>query len=73
MMYRLPAMYHYFQTIMTLKGLDWCKCYYTSGISIGKYSIVGAGSVVTKGVSDYAVVVGNPAKILKVLAPDKFE
>lgn len=31
------------------------------GISLGKYSLIGAGSVVTKDVNDYALVVGNPA------------
>lgn len=33
------------------------------GISVGKWSIVGAGSVVTKDVPDYALVYGNPARI----------
>ncbi|MGC8744979.1 MAG: Gfo/Idh/MocA family oxidoreductase [Verrucomicrobiia bacterium] len=32
------------------------------GITIGQYAFVGAGSVVTKDVPDYALVVGNPAK-----------
>lgn len=32
---------------------------------IGKYARVGAGSVVTKDVPDYAVVVGVPAKIIR--------
>ncbi len=32
------------------------------GNTIGAYAMVGAGSVVTKDVSDYALVVGNPAK-----------
>jgi galactoside O-acetyltransferase len=35
------------------------------GVTIGEGSIVGAGSVVTKDVPDYAVVAGNPAKIVK--------
>lgn len=35
------------------------------GITIGKYAMVGAGSVVTKDVPPYSVVVGNPAKIIK--------
>jgi len=35
------------------------------GVSIGKMSIVGAGSVVTKDVDDYTVVAGVPAKIIK--------
>ena len=37
------------------------------GVCVGKHAIVGAGSVVTKDVPDYAVVAGNPAKIIKVL------
>jgi len=34
------------------------------GITIGKYSFVGAGAVVTKDVPDYALVVGNPARVV---------
>lgn len=33
------------------------------GIAVGKYAVVGAGSVVTKDVPDHALVYGNPAKI----------
>tara|TARA_S200000501_G_scaffold263961_1_gene247766 strand:- start:258 stop:836 length:579 start_codon:yes stop_codon:yes gene_type:complete len=32
------------------------------GNNIGKFSFIGAGSVVTKDVPDYALVIGNPAK-----------
>jgi len=35
------------------------------GIKIGKWCTIGAGAVVIKDVPDYAVVVGNPAKIIK--------
>lgn len=35
------------------------------GITIGRHAMVGAGAVVTKDVPDYAVVVGNPAKIIR--------
>ena len=35
-------------------------------VTIGENSIVGAGSVVTKDVPDNCVVVGNPAKIIKL-------
>ena len=31
------------------------------GNKIGKYSLVGAGAVVTKDVEPYSIVVGNPA------------
>ncbi len=33
------------------------------GHNIGRYALVGAGSVVTKDVPDYAMVYGNPARI----------
>lgn len=35
------------------------------GITIGRNAMVGAGSVVTKSVPDGAVVVGNPARIVR--------
>ncbi|AWM34906.1 acyltransferase [Hymenobacter nivis] len=35
------------------------------GIRIGKGAIIAAGSVVTKDVPNYAIVAGNPAKIVK--------
>jgi acetyltransferase-like isoleucine patch superfamily enzyme len=41
------------------------NCVITAGVSIGKHSIVGAGSVVTKTIPDYCIAVGNPAKIIK--------
>lgn len=37
------------------------------GVTIGKNSIIGAGSVVNKDVQDNVVVVGLPAKVIKVL------
>jgi len=33
-----------------------------AGVTIGKYAMVGAGSVVTKDVADYELVYGNPAE-----------
>ena len=32
------------------------------GVTIGQYAFVGAGTVVTRDVADYALVVGNPAR-----------
>lgn len=37
------------------------------GITLGEYAMVGAGAVVTKDVPPYAVVVGNPAKIIRYI------
>ena len=34
-------------------------------ITIGKGAVIGAGSVVVKSVPDYAIVAGNPARIIK--------
>lgn len=34
-------------------------------VTIGRYSIVGAGSVVTKDIPDYEVWAGNPARFIK--------
>lgn len=35
------------------------------GVTIGRYALIGAGSVITRDVPDYAVMVGNPAKRIK--------
>ena len=43
------------------------------GICIGEHAIVGAASVVTKDVPDCAVVVGNPAKVVKMLEVERFK
>jgi acetyltransferase-like isoleucine patch superfamily enzyme len=40
------------------------------GATIGKNSVVGANSVVTKDVPDYCVAVGSPAKIIKRYNPN---
>jgi acetyltransferase-like isoleucine patch superfamily enzyme len=34
-------------------------------LTIGRNSVVGAHSVVTKSVPDYSIVAGNPAKVIK--------
>lgn len=34
-------------------------------VEVGKHAVVGAGAVVNENVPDYALVVGNPAKVVK--------
>ena len=41
------------------------NCTILDGITIGNGAVVGAGSIVTKDVPPYAVVCGNPARIIK--------
>lgn len=36
------------------------------GVEIGEGAVIGAGSVVTKNIPPYAIVAGNPAKIVKM-------
>ena len=45
----------------------------TACVTIGRYAIVGAASVVTHNVGDYEVVVGNPARVIKTLDAGKFD
>jgi acetyltransferase-like isoleucine patch superfamily enzyme len=42
-----------------------------SGVTIGKGAVVAAGSVVTKSVPPYAIVGGNPARIIKYRFPSE--
>ena len=37
----------------------------TAGVTVGKHSVVAAGSVVTKDVPPYTIVGGNPARLIK--------
>ena len=34
------------------------------GVTIGRYALIGSGAVVTKDVPDYALVIGNPGRIV---------
>jgi len=33
------------------------------GVTIGEFALIGSGSVVTKDVPDYGLMIGNPAKL----------
>ena len=42
------------------------------GVTIGRYAIIGAASVVTQDVPDYSVAVGSPARVIKTLDAERF-
>lgn len=43
------------------------------GVIIGKGAVIGAGSVISSSIPDYAVVVGNPAKIVRYRNSERFD
>lgn len=54
----------YKQTLMKRGSSVGANAVIICGNTIGKFSFIGAGAVVTKNVPDYALVVGNPARIV---------
>ena len=60
---------------MCVKDFVWFGANVTlvPGVTIGEGVVVGSGSVVTKNIPDYAVIGGNPAKVIKYRDKDTFE
>lgn len=52
----------YMQTIVREGATLGANCTIVCGVEIGKYSFIGAGTVVIKDVKDYALMVGNPGR-----------
>jgi len=46
------------------------NCVVLPGVTIGKHSVVSAGSIVRRNVPSYSVVSGNPAKVIKKRNPE---
>ena len=52
----------------TIVGNDvWigCNSVIIQGVSVGDGAVIGAGSVVTRDVAPYSIVIGNPARLLR--------
>ncbi len=69
----------YNRNIITCKPVRICHgawigagSYILPGVTVGKYAIVGAASVVTHDVEEYTVVAGSPARVVKHLDPNLF-
>ena len=56
--------HEYQQTLVRLGASLGANSTIVCGHTIGRYAFVGAGAVVTKDVPDYALVVGNPGRIV---------
>ena len=54
----------YLKTLVREGASLGANCTIVCGNTIGRFAFIGAGSVVTKDVPDFALVVGNPAKII---------
>ncbi|MBU1097071.1 MAG: N-acetyltransferase [Ignavibacteriae bacterium HGW-Ignavibacteriae-2] len=54
----------YIKTLVKEGASLGANCTIVCGHTIGRFAFVGAGAVVTRDVPDYALVVGNPAKII---------
>ena len=53
-----------YQTTRVRQGASLgANCTILCGTTIGRYAFVGAGAVVLRDVADYAIVVGNPARV----------
>lgn len=70
----------YERDVLTVKDVHICKNAWIGagatilpGVTVGENAIVGAASVVTKDVLPNTVVVGNPARVIKTLDPEKFK
>lgn len=55
---------YYVKTLVKEGASLGANCTIVCGVTIGRFAFVGAGSVVTKDIPDFALVVGNPSRIV---------
>jgi UDP-2-acetamido-3-amino-2,3-dideoxy-glucuronate N-acetyltransferase len=54
----------YIKTLVKEGATFGANCTVVCGITVGRFAFIGAGAVVTKDVPDYAIIVGNPGKVV---------
>ena len=55
---------HYLKTLVKKSASIGANATIICGVKIGKYALIGAGSVVTKDVPDFGLVLGNPSRLV---------
>ena len=55
---------HYEKTLVKKSASIGANATIVCGVTIGRYALIGSGAVVTKDVPDYALVIGNPGKVI---------
>ena len=58
----IPRKKEYRDTVVRRGATLGANCTIICGVTIGKYAFIGAGAVINKDVSDYALMVGVPAR-----------
>ena len=55
---------HYTKTLVKRSASIGANATIVCGVTIGEYAMIGSGAIVTEGVPAYALVVGNPGRIV---------
>ena len=55
---------HYSKTLVKKSASIGANATIVCGVTIGEYALIGSGSVVTKDIPPYSLVVGNPGKVI---------
>ena len=71
----IPYGYERDKKKVTIEDFVWCGANVTilAGVTVGEGAVVAAGSVVTHDVPKYAIVAGNPAKVIKYRDIESFQ
>jgi UDP-2-acetamido-3-amino-2,3-dideoxy-glucuronate N-acetyltransferase len=59
----IPRKHEFKKTLIKKGATIGANATIVCGHTIGRYAFIGAGAVVTKDVADYALMLGNPAKV----------
>ena len=54
----------YFKTLVKKSASIGANATIVCGVQIGQYALIGSGTVVTKNVPDFSLVIGNPGKVV---------